>query len=102
MTLLQPDDAYFELGNAPLTVIALGLRRGAFKHHVDVQSLIAGREYHIQWRDELLDMPFFVASGPRGMSNRHDTPMTADGARTFLQRTAIEAGLGGKCLFACE
>jgi hypothetical protein len=96
MTLHYPDEAGFELGSAPLTVIALGLRRGAFKNYSDLQSLIAGREHHIEWEDDVLDMPFFVAAGLRGLSVKHDTPMSSQGSREFLRRCAVESGLGGK------
>jgi hypothetical protein len=95
MTLLQPDEAEFQLANATLTVLALALRRGALKHHDDWHSLVDGNELHIQWHDDFLDKPFFVRGGARGMSCDEDHPLTDNGSRQFLRRIAEEAGLGG-------
>jgi hypothetical protein len=96
MTLLQPAEAYFDLSNAPLLVIALGLRRGAFKNHTNWDSLVEGDEYHIQWHDHLLDQPFFCAAGPGGWTIDYDRPMTSNAARAFLRQTAEGVGLGGQ------
>jgi hypothetical protein len=92
----MPDEDYLQLANTPLLVIALGLQRRAFKRYTNLQSLVKGTEYQLEWRDDLLDQPFFCAAGPRGMSVDHSKPMTDRSARDFLCHAAERAGLGGR------
>jgi hypothetical protein len=95
--LLCTLDPGLEMANVPWQLSALALRRHALKHHDSLKSLLEGREYHIKWKDELLDKPFFVASGARGMSVNPAKPMTDDYCRRYLRRTAEACGLGGAC-----
>jgi hypothetical protein len=99
-TLLGAPEPRYLLCDVTLAVIALGLRRGAFKNYNSWESLAQGKEYHIEWREDVLDKPFFVVCGHRGLVFDYDRPMTDDSARRYLHRQAIASGLGGITLHA--
>ncbi|KDQ57161.1 hypothetical protein JAAARDRAFT_194336 [Jaapia argillacea MUCL 33604] len=58
-------------------------------------DLLRGRDLYVEWKPELLDEPFFVACGPKGLTFNYDAPMTDVASRLFLRKTCEEVGLGG-------
>ncbi|KII90386.1 hypothetical protein PLICRDRAFT_530603 [Plicaturopsis crispa FD-325 SS-3] len=72
--------------------VAYGLRLGFFKNHTSLQSLIDGDELHIEWKDEVLNQPFFRAGGPRGMSLT-SSPLSDKGRREYLRLVFEAVGL---------
>ncbi|KAL7281920.1 hypothetical protein ACG7TL_003387 [Trametes sanguinea] len=74
-------------------VIALGLRRGAFRDHTDLASLLKGKERTVQWKEELKDAPFLCAGMPRGLGVNAAKPLRYEGFRDFLRQLAAQAGL---------
>ncbi|CCM06699.1 uncharacterized protein FIBRA_08987 [Fibroporia radiculosa] len=77
-----------------LLMSAQGLRRQLFRDHNDVDSLIDGKEAVIAWKPEIEDLPVFAALRPRGRGINPDIPLSDDGARMFLRKICIAAGLG--------
>ncbi|OSD00592.1 hypothetical protein PYCCODRAFT_1426415 [Trametes coccinea BRFM310] len=80
-----------------LMVIALGLRRGAFRDYSDLESLLGGKERVLQWKEELKDSPFLCSSTPRGLGVDHAKPVAYPGFRSFLKKLAEKAGLDPYC-----
>jgi hypothetical protein len=78
-----------------VTSISLGLRRRAFKNHEDWQSIVEGKDYHIEWDPAFLKKPFFVASGPKGIGFDYDNPMCNQSSQDFMCTQAKRCGLGG-------
>ncbi|OSC98547.1 hypothetical protein PYCCODRAFT_1471017 [Trametes coccinea BRFM310] len=76
-----------------LFLIVLGLRRGAFRRHADIQSLLQGSERVLEWKDGLQDEPFLCGSTPRGLGVDYTKPMAYPGFRLFLKQLAEKAGL---------
>ncbi|EDR02853.1 uncharacterized protein LACBIDRAFT_308002 [Laccaria bicolor S238N-H82] len=76
-------------------LVAHGIRRGLFKHHSSLESLLAGTEHWIQYKDEILEDAFFVQSTKRGLGIDPTKPMRDNNHREFMQRIGISVGLGG-------
>ena len=83
------------LVDAGLLLLIIGLRRGAFRDHTDLDSLIAGNEIALRWHPEWLKRPVFCAGGARGLSIDDRKPMRYHAFCDFLKTTCIQAGLGG-------
>lgn len=77
-------------------VVALCLRRQAFRDHSTLESLLAGREVIIEFKPELLDKPFLCRSTGGGWKVDHDHPMRDAALRRKFSVTAEKAGMGGK------
>ena len=81
-----------------LLMVIIGLRRGAFHDHGDLDSLLSGREIYLRWKDAWLKRPVFCAATPRGLSLDLIKPMRYQGFTDFLKTTCANAGLGGASL----
>ncbi|KDQ50595.1 hypothetical protein JAAARDRAFT_141776 [Jaapia argillacea MUCL 33604] len=75
-------------------LVAIGIRRRLFKNYTTIDELLAGSEHHLEWKDEVIHEPMFVASKPRGMGITNK-PMSDDYHRDFLRRLSIKSGMGG-------
>lgn len=95
----QENHILLDLG---LTLIAMGLRRKAFKHHSTLDSILNGNDVVLEWDTALLDSPFFCASRPRGMGLDHNRALAYPGFRSFLLTTSEQAGLDRKSLITCS
>ncbi len=93
MPVAQSSKLLHDLG---LLIVALGLRRGAFRDHKDVVSLGSGRDVHLAWKEEFLERPFFARTHTRGLGLEYDHPLAYAGARTTFMETARAAGFAGE------
>lgn len=87
-------DANALIADAPVIMIAIGLRRHAFKDHDSLDSLLNGQEHHIEWKPELMELPVFASHLARGRGVIQNKAMGYECARTFLRRISSLAGLG--------
>ncbi|KAJ6497596.1 hypothetical protein C8R45DRAFT_822477 [Mycena sanguinolenta] len=71
-------------------IVVLGIRRGDFRDYNTMEELLAGDDDKLHWKDP--DLPFFRAAGPRGLKMTAN-PMTSEGARAFLHKTAAAVGI---------
>ena len=87
---------YLLLEGATL-LVALCLRRGAFRDHSTLESLLAGKEKVIRFKKELLDQPIFCRSTEGGWKVERKEPMKDHALRTKFAKVAEKAGMGGEC-----
>lgn len=79
-------------------MVALCLRRGAFRDHTTIESLLRADDYELKFKDNLLEQPFFCRAGPRGFTVQAGLPMSDTAARRMLQSVCQTAGMGSELI----
>ncbi|KAK0484277.1 hypothetical protein EDD18DRAFT_1361292 [Armillaria luteobubalina] len=81
--------------DAATQLIAIALRRQAFRDHTTLESLLDGTEYIVKWHDKLLDESVLQGSVPGGGSLVPGSILNYNGARLFMKAIAADSTLGG-------
>lgn len=76
-------------------IIAVGLRRHAFKDFDSVEELAAGDQLELKWKDEFLCLPFFVACGPKRVMIDLTVALNDNHMRIYFAGMCKDVGLWG-------
>lgn len=79
-----------------MLLVVMALRRGAFHNHASLDSVLAGEESILAWKDEFKTMPVFCAAKPKGIGLVFHAPMMADASRKHLKTICNLCNLPGK------
>ncbi|KAF7964944.1 hypothetical protein HWV62_1458 [Athelia sp. TMB] len=77
-------------------IIAVGLRRHAFKDFDSVEELATGDQLNLRWKDEFLHLPFFVACGPKGVMVDLTVALNDNHMRIYFSDICKDVGLWGQ------
>ena len=78
-------------------MLSLALRAGLLRDHVDMDSLLDGREYHVRFKEQVLELPVFIGGTLETVDTWPDQPMSADSSRETIQSQCATYGISTYC-----